>query len=385
MTVPRAIVVCAVLAGLFGVLWFLLRDGGSGAAPTTRQGSMVSASPGEGAEFGDRVRAIAERHGAARDAVQADASIEKVDGEFVRHWTVEMSDPESAVRLADGLEAEARRWDGTTRRDVSGHDGIAMRIDLGVEVFDVNILLPGTEVVAAREPTPTPEPRRRPAPGSRGRLAVILDDAGNSLEQLDAVAALPAPVAVAVLPHLPHSSRWAARMHDAGHEVLLHLPMEPEDPSGRPGPGAVRVAMHENEIRMAVRSALNSVPHVVGVNNHMGSKATADLRTMTWVLQELSVRGLFFVDSRTTVATVAEDAARAQGVPTARRHVFLDNDQRPAAIKRQLEEAVELARLDGWALAIGHVRASTVTVLAETWPMLRHLGADPVAPSEVVR
>jgi hypothetical protein len=130
---------------------------------------------------------------------------------------------------------------------------------------------------------------------------------------------------------------------------------------------------------------MNSVPHVVGVNNHMGSKATADLRTMTWVLQEIAVRGLYFADSRTTAATVAEDAARAQGVPTARRHVFLDNDQSPAAIQRQLETAVELARLDGWAVAIGHVHPTTVSVLEERWELLRHLGADPVAPSEVVR
>jgi hypothetical protein len=317
--------------------------------------------------------------------VQADESIRKVDGQFVRKWTVTVPDAASVARVADGLEAEAERWDASVHREVVGDNVVSVRVDLGMEVLDVRIRAAPRPTAVTVAATPTPEPRRRPEPGSRGQLAVILDDAGYSLEQLEAVASLPRPVAVAVLPHLPNSSRWAVRMHEAGHEVLLHLPMEPEDPHGRPGPGAVRVSMSEGEIRTAVRSAMNSVPHLVGVNNHMGSKATADLRTMTWVLQEIAVRGLYFADSRTTAATVAEDAARAQGVPTARRHVFLDNDQSPAAIQRQLETAVELARLDGWAVAIGHVHPTTVSVLEESWELLRHLGADPVAPSEVVR
>ena len=387
LSLSRVVVVCGLLAALAVVVWLLVRNGGQPqeAGTSVSEEGVETGVSGKG-EFADQLSEVIGRFAVEADQVRADTSIEKVDGQFVRHWSITADDAARAVGIADAVTAEAQRWDAAVQRDVVGQDAIVLRVDLGVEVFDLRFDVaeaPQQQVTVAA--TPTPEPRRKPAPGSRGRLALILDDAGYSLDQLEAVAALPAEVAVAVLPHLPHSSRWAARVHEAGHEVLLHLPMEPLDPAGRPGPGAVRVTMSEDEIRTAVRSAINSVPYVVGVNNHMGSRATADLRTMTWVLQEVSARGMYFVDSRTTVQTVAEDAARAQGVPVARRHVFLDNDQQPAAIQHQLEKAVELARLDGWAVAIGHVHASTVSVIAQSWPMLRHLGADPVAPSEVVR
>jgi hypothetical protein len=193
-------------------------------------------------------------------------------------------------------------------------------------------------------------------------------------------------VGVAVLPFLPKSSETASAAHKAGHEVWVHLPMEPQDyPAADPGPGAVLVSMDAGSVRTAVHSAINSVPYAVGVNNHMGSRATADLKTMTWVMQELSARGLAFIDSRTTTATVAEDAARAQGVPVARRRVFLDNQRSPDAIRRQLDEAVYRCRLEGEAIAIGHLDEVTLQVLAAELPGLAARGADLVRPSELVR
>jgi polysaccharide deacetylase 2 family uncharacterized protein YibQ len=175
-------------------------------------------------------------------------------------------------------------------------------------------------------------------------------------------------------------------MHQGGHEVWLHLPMEPERyPESDPGPGAVFVGMTDSEIRSAVHAAVNSVPHAVGVNNHMGSRATADLRVMTWVMQELHARNLAFIDSRTTRDTVAEDAARTLGVPSNRRHVFLDNQRSAASIRKQLEEAVELCRLEGEAIAIGHLDPVTVEVLAEELPTLAKRRADLVRPTALVR
>jgi polysaccharide deacetylase 2 family uncharacterized protein YibQ len=117
----------------------------------------------------------------------------------------------------------------------------------------------------------------------------------------------------------------------------------------------------------------------------MGSRATADLRTMTWVMQELRSRGMSFIDSRTTTATVAEDAAAAQGVPSNRRHVFLDNERSADAVRRQLDEAVYRCRLDGEAIAIGHLTEITVRVLAGELPGLSERGADLVRPSDLVR
>jgi polysaccharide deacetylase 2 family uncharacterized protein YibQ len=196
--------------------------------------------------------------------------------------------------------------------------------------------------------------------------------------------ALPSDVAIAVLPFLPHSSETASAFHRAGHEVWLHLPMEATG-GENPGPGAVTVDMESDDVRMAIHSALNSVPHAVGVNNHMGSRATADLRTMTWLMQELSVLDVAFLDSRTTVRTVAEDAARSQGVPTGRRHVFLDNDRDRAAIEAQLDEAVYTARSTGEAVAIGHLNRAMLEVLEDQLPTIQGRGIELVPPSRLMQ
>jgi hypothetical protein len=201
-----------------------------------------------------------------------------------------------------------------------------------------------------------------------------------------AAAALPAQVGFALLPFLPKTEATANALYNSGHEIWLHLPMEPEDyPRANPGPGALLMSMSESELRSAVHAGIDSVPNAVGVNNHMGSKVTADLRTMTWVMQELKARGMMFIDSRTTVRTVAEEAARAQGVPTGRRHVFLDNQRDAKAVRRQLSEAVYRCRLDGEAIAVGHMDRVTIGVLTAELPGISERGADLVKPSDLVR
>ncbi len=376
----RALVAAALLAVLGVAGWLLVRGGGGA--------RLRSHAPAAGAGHGARLHELAERRGAGSGDVVADRPIRKERGVFVRTWRITLPD-EAAVRaLAQDLEAEAQRWRATVSRPPAERgDVVRLRLDLGVEAFDVHLDARPRRVARATPVpvTPTATARPQPRPGATGRLAILLDDAGQSLDLVPRAAALPSPVAVAVLPFLPHSADTAARMHDAGHEVWLHLPMEPDDyPRDNPGPGAILVSMKESEIRMAVRSALNNVPFIVGVNNHMGSKATADLRTMTWVMQEIGGRGLAFIDSRTTAATVAEDAARAQGVPTGRRRVFLDNTSSPAAIRAQLEEAVYQARLEGEAIAIGHLHPSTVKVLAAELPGLAARHAILVPPSKLV-
>jgi len=162
--------------------------------------------------------------------------------------------------------------------------------------------------------------------------------------------------------------------------------MEPEDyPANDPGPGALLMAMDSDDLRTAIHSAINNIPHAVGVNNHMGSKATADLKTMTWIMQEIKTRDMAFIDSRTTIHTVAEEAAQAQGVPTNRRHVFLDNERSAAAIRVQLDEAVYRSRMEGEIIAIGHLDQVTIEVLSQELPGLAKRGADLVNPSDLVR
>lgn len=342
----------------------------------------------EGEDLAALIQRLAERHGASR--LTPDDPIRKVDGVFVRTWRVVVPDIESVEEFVADLGREVSDYGASCEPAEPGpRDAARIRIDATIEAFDVRVEVEAARVARATPvptPMPSPTPTVRPTlpPDRRGRLAILLDDAGQSLELVDRAAELPDQVAFAVLPFLPSSSQTASIFDRAGHEVWLHLPMEATG-GENPGPGAVMVDMTPDEVRRTVHSALNSVPHAIGVNNHMGSRATADLRTMTWVMQELSVRNVAFLDSRTTVDTVAESAARSQGVPTGRRRVFLDNDRSRPAIETQLAEAVYRARADGEAVAIGHLNQVMLDVLETRLPTIGHQGVDLVRPSDLMR
>jgi len=197
------------------------------------------------------------------------------------------------------------------------------------------------------------------------RVAIIFDDAGGSLAHLDAILALGRPVTVAVLPGLRFSRDVALRAQEAGLEVLLHLPMEPEDTRNRLGPGGVTTAMTSDEIAQVVADDLATVPGAVGINNHEGSRGTADERVMAAVLQVARSRGLFFVDSVTSPRSVGFRLAAEMQIPAASRAVFLDNQDDPQAIKVQLRRLIALALERKAAVAIGHATRRTPHVLAE--------------------
>src|SRR5262249_26215129 len=202
-------------------------------------------------------------------------------------------------------------------------------------------------------------PTARPA-SSEPRLAIVIDDLGNELAHARRIAAWPEPVSGAVLPGLAHSDASARALSDGGKQVLLHLPMEPQGfPRVRPGPGVILRAQTDAEITRTLEDDLATVPGAAGVNNHMGSAATADPRVMRAVARALSHRGLFFLDSRTTDATVAERTAEEESVPATRRRVFLDDVATEAAVRERLDEAVGRAQAEGSAVAIGHPYPAT--------------------------
>ncbi len=213
----------------------------------------------------------------------------------------------------------------------------------------------------------------------------MLDDAGASLDVVREVEDLPAAIAVAVLPNAARSAEVARGLGAQRRELLLHMPMEPIGNQGPgPGEGAVEVGLPAAEVRARVERALAVVAGARGVNNHMGSRATADPEAMRAVMDVLHARGLFFLDSRTTPDSVAEQVARQDGIPAIRRDVFLDVVSEPAAIRRALEQAVARARAQGSAVAIGHVHPLTIEVLASELPKVAG-EVRLVRPSQIAR
>lgn len=218
------------------------------------------------------------------------------------------------------------------------------------------------------------------------RVAIVIDDLGNDLGPAERIAGWRDPVAGAVLPGLRFSAASARALSRGGKEVLLHLPMEPAGyPKVRPGPGVILRTQSDPEIVRILEEDLDSVPGAVGVNNHMGSAATADPRVMRTVARVLSGRGLFFLDSRTTDATVAERVAEESWVPAARRRVFLDDVSTEAAVRAQLAELVRRARKEGSAIAIGHPYPATLAVLERDLPGLVKEGVRVVRVTELVK
>ena len=216
-------------------------------------------------------------------------------------------------------------------------------------------------------------------------VAIIIDDLGDRLQAGERALALPGPITYSFLPHTPYAERLARRAHALGKQVMLHLPMEAVA-GNRLGPGGVTLHMSRPEMLRAVRADLEAVPHVRGINNHMGSLLTRHPGHMGWLMDELRARdGLYFVDSRTTKETVAQRMAAERDVPHAARDIFLDHYHDEAFVRQQFAKLVERARDSGTAIGIGHPYPVTVTALKGLLKGLREQGVRLVPVSEVVQ
>lgn len=215
-------------------------------------------------------------------------------------------------------------------------------------------------------------------------ISIIIDDIGDRYEAGLRALDLPGEVTYSFLPHTPYAARFAREAHARGREVMLHLPMQAEN-GNRLGPGGVTLDMTEATFRATVRTSIAAVPHVSGINNHMGSLMTRHPGNMDWLMSEMNAQGgLFFVDSVTTPATVAAKVALDQGLPTIRRDVFLDSDPSPDKVRRQFAKLVGRAYTHGSALAIGHPYPSTLRVLEEMLPQLGMMGVRLVPVSDLI-
>ena len=234
---------------------------------------------------------------------------------------------------------------------------------------------------------------RAASPGSPGssrangsaRLAIILDDLGADRAVADAIFTLPYPLTISVLPNQDHSVDIAAQAHRLGYEVMLHLPMQsvgdetPETQELRPG-------MPLEGIPVLFEHMMETVPYAAGVNNHQGSEATADPALMQELMPVLLKWNLFYVDSRTSAATVAYDTAQRLGVRSGFRNVpFLDDVVEVSAVRKELERAFRGAKEKGSAIAIGHPHPATLQALRELLPQAKAQGVHLVYASELVR
>jgi polysaccharide deacetylase 2 family uncharacterized protein YibQ len=354
---------------------------------------------------------------------------------------------ELQAKVAAAVEPVGGRVLWAARKSRPGRTGSAdqpdeasdlLRLDLGVEGHPTHTLifskadLPipnvtwGTgeqmsawSLLRASSPAPT--------------VALVLDDWGYFENEItDQLLALDIPLTLSILPGLPYSRRYALEATDlavpvtvevdpgpAPHQVrgvslrqerltrgctveidvgaaavtllpqrrrqiLLHLPMEPEDPQWNPGPRAITVGMSTSRMTEIIDAALASLPNISGVNNHMGSRATADRATMDQVMKILAKRDLLFLDSLTSPRSVAVDAANRAGIPALQNRIFLDQQEAtPALVRRNLESLIAAARRNGFAVGIGHPYAETLQVLREDLPRWQAAGVRFVTLSEL--
>ncbi|TMV45681.1 divergent polysaccharide deacetylase family protein [Paenibacillus mesophilus] len=204
------------------------------------------------------------------------------------------------------------------------------------------------------------------------RIAIVIDDLGNNMAGTEEIMSAPFRLTVAVMPFLPTTKRDAEWAHRVGHDVIVHLPMEPL--RGRRnwlGPGAIMTDLADDEIRRRVEAAIDEVPYAVGVNNHMGSKVTADERVMRIVLDVCKKRGLFFLDSKTHYRSVVSRIGSELGVPVLQNQIFLDDIASTAHISRQFELIRKQVDEQRTCIAIGHVGIpgkKTAAVLIQSAP-----------------
>ncbi len=217
------------------------------------------------------------------------------------------------------------------------------------------------------------------------RIAIILDDWGKNHQLLQKAIEINRPLTLAVIPNLTYSRRIAEEAHRHGLGVMLHLPMEPYNHNMPLEPHTITTQMPQEQILEYLSEAIASIPHVEGVNNHMGSAATSDERVMSIILSHLRAKKLFFVDSFVVNTSQSKVIAKKLGVLFARRDVFIDNENNIVAIRKQLEKAQRIALAHGEAIVIGHDRKLTLQAIQDFLPSLDQAGVKLVFARDLVR
>lgn len=247
-----------------------------------------------------------------------------------------------------------------------------------------NTKAPAKQSAASLKAAPVASPKPNTPSAVKGKLAVVIDDAGRDLASQHVYESLGIPLTLAVMPNQVHTRDAALSWHAHGLPVILHQPMESVSGIGMESK-VILTSMSDEEIRSLLKSSLSQVPEAVGINNHQGSKATTDRHTMEVVMNELHHRHLFFFDSRTNSTTAADGAAASYGVPYVRNDLFVDNEADVAAISAMIREAAKRAQKYGTYVIIGHCRPKTAEAFRQMVPQLEKEGIQFVYVSSLAK
>jgi len=220
-------------------------------------------------------------------------------------------------------------------------------------------------------------------PTKTPKIAIIIDDIGYRKTDFSALA-LAGQFTYSVVPYAPFTQKMAQLAHDSNREVMGHIPMEALSNNHLLGKGALRLSMNEEETRAQVRDILANIPFISGINNHMGSHFTTKFENLSWMMDELAKKDLYFLDSKTTVYSMAERAAVKYGVPTGHRHVFLDNNLDTAYLSQQFNKLIEIAKKYNQAVAIAHPHPQSIAFLQGKSEYLKSIGIDLVPVSSLL-
>ena len=209
----------------------------------------------------------------------------------------------------------------------------------------------------------------------RGIIAIIIDDFGYRNDHIsNGFLELPAKLTYAIIPGHDHSQLFSKKAYDAGYEIIVHLPMENIGKTYGEEEYVLMSYFQDDEIKSRINSAFDNLPEAIGLNNHQGSRGTADSRVMTLLAGVIKDKKKFFIDSRTTSNSLANSTMRRYNVPTNQRDVFLDNDLDEEKIKTQLYKLADVSERKGIAIGIGHVKPQTLNVLKNEIPVLKQKG-----------
>jgi polysaccharide deacetylase 2 family uncharacterized protein YibQ len=327
-----------------------------------------------------RVEGHADQAAAAREQIEAFLAATAVPADSItrepsgtpRHYRVRHRSP--AAKAVEELRLRLRGLAPPLVLSTPEDGVMTVADDQGTTLLTIQYL-----------PAPAPPKAVASPPGKFGRVAIIVDDLGRGLKQAKQLLAIGQPVSFSILPIESHAAEVARLAHEAGREVMLHVPMEPQGyPVVDPGDDVLLVRYRDEELRQRMGDLLARVPHVAGINNHMGSRFTEDERAMNVIMAVLRERRLFFVDSLTSGHSVGTAAAGQAGVPILRRDVFLDNVAEVESIVRELRRLADKARRNGGAIGICHPYPETLKALQMELPKLAAQGIEFVKVADLV-